>query len=344
MLKPYISKTINRQNLTADEAKSAMEIIMIGQATEAQIGGYLVTLRMKGETVEEITGSAQAMRDVVNRVKPEVNGVPLIDTAGTGGDGSHSFNISTAAAFVIVGADRKVAKHGNRAASSRCGSADVLKELGVNLSLTPKQVSTCIYEIGIGFMFAPKFHPAMKYAIGPRRELGQRTIFNILGPLTNPAGATHQLIGVFDPALTETLAEVLGKLGGEAAFVVHGHGGMDELTTSGPNRVSHLSNGSVNTFELDAAELGLRRASKADLGGGDPSENAARMRALLSGEDRSPLRDVVLLNAAAALAVEDANLAAGLEKARESLDSGAAQTKMHALIETSRQLGKIGPE
>jgi anthranilate phosphoribosyltransferase len=225
VLKPYIAKVINGQDLSAQEAKEAMDIIMTGQATQAQIGGYLVALRMKGETVEEITGSARTMREQVARVPVTLaEGEPLLDTAGTGGDGSHSFNISTAAAFIIAGAGRKVAKHGNRAASSRCGSADVLMELGVSMELTPEQVGQCIDEVGIGFMFAPKFHPAMKHAIGPRRELGQRTIFNVLGPLTNPAGATHQLIGVYDPALTEPLAEVLGELGSDGAFVIHGHG------------------------------------------------------------------------------------------------------------------------
>jgi len=337
MLKPYLSKTINCQNLTTAEAHEAMTIIMTGQATPAQIGAYLTALRMKGETVEEITGSAQAMREVVNRVQPNINGHALIDTAGTGGDGSHSFNISTAAAFIIAGAGHKVAKHGNRAASSQCGSADVLESLGVNLDLTPEQVGQCIDEIGIGFMFAPKFHPAMKHAIGARREIGQRTIFNILGPLTNPAGATHQLIGVFDPDLTHPLAEVLGELGGRAAFVVHGAGGLDELTTSGPNKVSRLKDGRVTTFELDALELGLRPVN-GHLRGGLPAENAARMRALLSGEETSPLRDVVLLNAAAALALETGDLETGLTDARQSLDSGEALGKLEALIQTSQNL------
>ena len=335
MLKPYIAKTINCQNLTTAEAREAMTIIMTGQATPAQIGAYLTALRMKGETAGEITGSAQAMREVVHRVKPNINSHALIDTAGTGGDGSHSFNISTAAAFVIAGAGYKVAKHGNRAASSQCGSADVLEALGINLDLTPEQVGQCIDEIGIGFMFAPKFHPAMKHAIGPRREIGQRTIFNVLGPLTNPAGATHQLVGVFDPALTSTLAEVLGELGGCAAFVVCGAGDLDELTTAGLNKVSHLKDGRITTFELDALELGLRPVN-GHLRGGAPVENAARMRALLSGEETSPLQDVVLLNAAAALAVETGDLEAGLVNAQQSLGSGAALEKLDALITTSQ--------
>ncbi|OIO97197.1 MAG: anthranilate phosphoribosyltransferase, partial [Anaerolineae bacterium CG2_30_64_16] len=270
-----------------------------------------------------------------SRVTVSPNG-PLLDTAGTGGDGAHTFNISTAAAFVIAGAGRKVAKHGNRAASSRCGSADVLSALGVDLDLTPEQVGLCIQQIGIGFLFAPRFHPAMRYAVGPRRELGQRTIFNLLGPLTNPAGATHQLIGVYQPALTEPLAEVLGALGGRAALVVHGYGGLDELTTGGPNRVSHLRDGRVTTYELDARDLGLRRTTADELRGGDPVENARMLRDLLAGRDRSPRRDVILFNAAAALGVESGDLPAALAEAEVALESGAALAKLDALIALSQ--------
>lgn len=332
MLKPYIDKAIHGIDLTAEEAEAAMGCIMCGRATPAQIGGYLVALRMKGETVEEITGSARAMRAHASQVPLSINGEPLLDTAGTGGDGSHSFNISTAAAFVIAGTGRKVAKHGNRAASSRCGSADVLAALGVDLDLTPEQVGACIDEVGIGFLFAPKFHPAMKHAIGPRRELGQRTVFNLLGPLTNPAGATHQLIGVYDAALTGRMARVLGQLGGRAAFVVNGHGGLDELTTSGVNKVSHLHAGKVTSFELDARQYGLRAASRDQLRGGDPDENAVILRDLLSGKDTSPRRDVVLLNAAAALAAESNDLPAGLDQAEDALSSGAALERLDALV------------
>ena len=338
MLKPFISRVIKGGDLSYDEAETAMSVIMRGDATQAQIGGYLVALRMKGETVAEIAGSAAAMRSVVNRVEVSVEKEGLLDTAGTGGDGSHSFNISTAAAFVIAGAGRRVAKHGNRAASSRCGSADVLSALGVEISLTPEQVGDCIREIGIGFMFAPKFHPAMKHAIGPRVELGQRTIFNILGPLTNPAGATHQLLGVFDPALTEPMAQVLGDLGGVAAFVVHGDGGLDELTTGGMNRVSRLRRGAVETFDLDPGDYGLRPATIEDLSGGEPEENAGLMRDLFSGRIDSPLVDVVVLNAGAALSLDDGDLAAGIARARESLASGAAAEKLNALVEFSRDL------
>jgi anthranilate phosphoribosyltransferase len=337
MLKPYIAKVINGQDLSATEAKEAMDIIMTGQATQAQIGGYLVALRMKGETVEEITGSARTMREQVARVPVTLDDdQPLLDTAGTGGDGSHSFNISTAAAFVIAGAGRKVAKHGNRAASSRCGSADVLMALGVSMDLTPEQVGQCIDEVGIGFMFAPKFHPAMKHAIGPRRELGQRTIFNVLGPLTNPAGATHQLIGVYDPALTEPLANVLGELGSEGAFVVHSHDGMDELTTGGPNQVSHLKDGRVTTYELNAADYGLRAACDEDMSGADPENNAQKMRALLSGKDKGPCRDVVLFNAATALSLTTDSFETALDEATQSLESSAALQKLDALVAMSQ--------
>jgi anthranilate phosphoribosyltransferase len=347
LLKPHLALLLNRQNLSVEQAEEAMQIIMTGQATPAQIGGYLVALRMKGETVEEIVGSARAMRAQAARIPlaqastglDEKHNVheALLDTAGTGGDGAHTINISTAAAFVIAGAGRRVAKHGNRAASSRCGSADVLGALGVNLDLTPEQVAECITQIGIGFLFAPRFHPAMRHAIGPRRELAQRTIFNLLGPLTNPAGASQQLIGVYDPALTQPLAEVLAGLGVTAAMVVHGHGGLDELTTSGPNRVSHLKDGHVTTFDLDPANLdNLRPASKLDLRGGDPPENAAALRAILSGEDQSPRRDVIVLNAAAALAAADGDFHSALTRARHSIDSGAALAKLEALIQISQ--------
>src|SRR6266498_5988232 len=255
MLKPFIAKTINRTDLTAEEAQDAMNIIMTGQATPAQIGAYLVALRMKGETIPEITGSVRAMRANAVKVQLAQTDQPVYDIVGTGGDGAHTFNISTAAAFILAGTGRKVAKHGNRAASSQCGSADVLSALGVNLDLTPEQVGKAIEEIGIGFMFAPKFHPAMKYAIGPRKEIGQRTIFNILGPLTNPAGANIQLTGVYDAKLTEPLAHVLSELGSKAALVIHGANGLDELNTTGANRVSHLRDGAVETYDLDPAQL-----------------------------------------------------------------------------------------
>ena len=276
------------------------------------------------------------MREHAAPVPININGDALLDIVGTGGDGAHTFNISTAAAFVIAGSERKVAKHGNRAASSLCGSADVLAELGVNLDLTPEQVGRCIDEVGIGFLFAPKFHPAMKHAIGPRKQIGQRTIFNILGPLTNPAGATQQLIGVFDPDLTEPMAIVLGDLGCEAALVVHGHGGLDELTTDGPNRVSQLKNGQVVTYQLDAADFGLRRASIAELRGGKPAQNADMLCAVLTNEDDTPRRDVVLLNAAAALAAENGDFPTAITEARAALESGAALRKFNDFTEMSQ--------
>jgi anthranilate phosphoribosyltransferase len=336
MLRPYLAKIINRQDLSAEEAEQAMNVIMTGQATQAQIGAYLVGMRMKGETIAEITGSARAMRAVAfNVVLPEAR-QPVYDIVGTGGDGARTFNISTAAAFVIAGAGRTVAKHGNRAASSQCGSADVLGALGLNLDLTPEQVGRAIDEIGIAFLFAPRFHPAMKYGIGPRKEIGQRTIFNILGPLTNPAGASIQLTGVFSPALTEPLAAVLGELGSRAALVIYGSGGTDELTPCGPNRVSHLKDGKVTTYELDPADFGFERATIDDLRGGTPDESALMMRDLLSGRLDGARRDAVLLNAAALLAAENGDLKAALAEASESLDSGAALARLEALVEYSK--------
>lgn len=341
MLKPYIAKAINRADLTSIEAEEAMNIIMTGQATPAQIGAYLVALRMKGETIAEITGSVRAMRANALKVELAPSNGPVYDIVGTGGDGAHTFNISTAAAFVVAGAGRKVAKHGNRAASSQCGSADVLAALGLNLDLTPQQVGQAIDEIGIGFMFAPKFHPAMKHAIGPRKEIGQRTIFNILGPLTNPAGANIQLTGVFDPGLTEPLANVLNELGSKAALVIHGAGGTDELSTCGANRVSHLKDGAVRTYDLDPAELGLPRATVQDLRGGTPDESAVMMRELFTGKRNGARRNAVLLNAAAALAAETGDFKSALDEAKNSLDSGAAIARMDALVEFSKSFTQV---
>jgi anthranilate phosphoribosyltransferase len=351
-LKYAIAEVINGRDLDFDQARRAMDVIMDGEATQAQIGGYLTALRMKGETVDEIAGSARSMRSHVVGVElPHESGAMLVDTCGTGGDGKHTFNISTTAAFVIAGhgvkvakhGNRaassksghgvKVAKHGNRAASSKSGSADVLMALGGNLDLTPDQVALCAQEVGIGFLYAVNHHPAMRYAIGPRRELGQRTIFNILGPLTNPAGATHQLIGVYDPALTETMARVLGALGSRAAFVVHGAGGLDELSNTGPNRVSRLLDGSVTTIQLDPQTLGLAPATLDDLRGGSPEENARISRDILSRADQGPRRDIVLLNAAGALALENNDWPAGLAAARQAIDSGAALATLDAWIE-----------
>jgi anthranilate phosphoribosyltransferase len=324
-------------HLQAEEAEAVMNHIMSGNATDAQIGAYLMALRMKGETQDEITGSARAMRSNAHRVPTNGDG-DLLDTCGTGGDRSGTFNISTTVAFVAAGAGIPVAKHGNRAATSKCGSADVLGELGVNLELSPEQVGRCIDEVGIGFLFAPKLHPAMKHAIGPRREMGIRTIFNILGPLTNPAGAQRQLMGVFAADLTDMLAHVLGELGSTSAIVVSGYGGLDELTTTGPNRISHYYNGKVNTYELNPQELGFKGAHISELLGGDAPTNAAILRGILKGEVNTIKRDVVLLNSAAALVAAGKvdTLADGVKLSAEVIDSGAAYAKLEALVNCSR--------
>jgi anthranilate synthase/phosphoribosyltransferase len=338
MLKPFIAKAINRTDLTAEEAEEAMNVIMTGQATQAQIGSYLTALRMKGETIPEITGSVRAMRTNAVKVKLANPNERIYDIVGTGGDGAHTFNISTAAAFVLAGTGRKVAKHGNRAASSHCGSADVLSALGVSLELTPEQIAKAIDTIGIGFMFAAKFHPAMKHAIGPRKEIGQRTIFNILGPLTNPAGANIQLTGVFAPALTEPMANVLKELGSKAAMIIYGAGGTDELNTCGTNRISHLKDGAIKTYDLDPTELGFALAAIEDLRGGTPDESAVMMRELLSGNLKGARRESVLLNAAGALAAETGDFKSALEEATASLDSGKAIAKLNELVEYSKSL------
>lgn len=325
-------------HLQAEDAEAVMEEIMNGDTTEAQIGAYLMALRMKGETSEEITGSARAMRNKSHKVPITIEG-DILDTCGTGGDRSGTFNISTATAFVCAGAGMPVAKHGNRAASSKSGSADVLNALGVNLELNPEQVGQCVDEIGIGFLFAVKLHPAMKYAIGPRRQMKIRTIFNILGPLTNPAGANRQLMGVFAADLTDLLAHVLKSLGSKSAMVVNGYGGMDELTVTGPNRISHLKeDGSIETYELDPMKLGFEPASIGQLLGGSPEDNAEILRGILSGKLRGAKRDIVILNAGAALWVAGKveNIEQGIQLAEESVDSGKAEQKLDALIQMSQ--------
>lgn len=327
--------------LQTDEAETVMHQIMSGGATEAQIAAYLMALRMKGETKDEIAGSARAMRANAHQVKTSFDGAELLDTCGTGGDKSGTFNISTTVAFVAAGAGVRVAKHGNRASSSKCGSADVLGQLGLNLDLTPEQVGQCVDDVGIGFLFAAKLHPAMKYAAGVRRELGVRTMFNILGPLTNPAGAKRQLMGVFAPDLTDLLAHVLGELGSVCAILVSGYGGLDELTTTGPNRVSMFFNGRVETTELLPEDLGFRGAHISELLGGDASVNAAILRGVLSGEVRDAKRDVVLLNAAAALQAAGAvtSLKDGVALAAEVVDTGKALSKLDGLISYSQSFG-----
>lgn len=340
MIREAISQLLERKNLSLEQAEGVMNEVMSGEATPAQIAGFLIALRVKGETVDEITGCARAMRRAAVKVQPKK--AHLIDTCGTGGDRAGTFNISSTTAFVAAGAGLHVAKHGNRSVSSKSGSADVLKALGVNLDLTPEQVAACIDEVGIGFLFAPKLHPAMKYAIGPRRELGVRTVFNILGPLTNPAGAKAQLLGVYDAALTGVMANVLKELGSTAAYVVHGDGGLDELTTTGPNRVSYFGVGgadNVVTETLDPCDLGFDIAEPGALLGGEPEENASITRAILTGEDRGPKRDVVLLNAAAALLVGGitSDMQDGIARAAASIDGGAALRTLEGLVEYSQE-------
>ncbi|NDJ86506.1 MAG: anthranilate phosphoribosyltransferase [Chloroflexi bacterium] len=334
-----IRKVSQQQDLTRDEAHAAMQDIMSGQATAAQIGGYLIGLRLKGETVDEITGSAQAMREVANPAP--IQAANAIDTCGTGGDATNTFNISTTVAFVAAAAGVPVAKHGNRAVSSRSGSADVLATLGVNLNLTPEQSAQCVDAIGVGFMFAPAFHPAMKHAIGPRRELAVRTIFNILGPLTNPAGVNRQVLGVFSPSLTATLAGVLQALGSQAVFVVHGVGGLDEFSTLGSNHVAALRDGVIETYELDPAAYGLAPTTLEQIQGGDAETNATITRDVLGGKGTQAQREIVMLNAAAALVVGGiaTDIADGLQQAAEVLDSGRALDRLDALIDVSNKLG-----
>ncbi len=334
MIQDAIQQLIAGQDLDRETATAVMEQIMSGEATDAQIGGFLVALRCKGETVDEVAGCAEVMRAKATRISG--GRAPLIDTCGTGGDASGTFNISTTVAFVAAGAGCTVAKHGNRAMSSQCGSADVLAELGVDIEADPARVGACLDEAGIGFLFAPALHGAMKHAIGPRRELGTRTVFNILGPLTNPAGATRHLMGVFAPELTELQARVLRALGSERAFIVHGLDGLDEITLTGPSRVSELAGGEVRTYEIEPADFGLDRAEAADLKGGDAADNAAILRQVLDGAG-GPRADVVVLNAAAALAAAGVagDLAAGIEAARESIASGRARRSLDRLVEVS---------
>jgi len=331
-----VAKVIEENSLTSTEAAEVMEQIMTGAATPAQIGAYLVALRMKGETVDEIVGSARIMRQMATPVR--VDDKLVVDTCGTGGDASGSFNISTTVAFVVAGAGVTVAKHGNRSISSKCGSADVLTALGVNLETPPAAVEACINEIGIGFLFAPLFHSAMKHAIGPRREIGVRSLFNVLGPLTNPAGAGIQVLGVYAPELTDTLAQVLVKLGSQHCFVVHGSDGLDEITTTGPSRIAEGKGGVVDSYNISPTDFGLPLAQAADLAGGDAAENAAITQAILNGET-GPKRDIVLLNAAPVLvaAGKAANFKEGIALAAKVIDSGAAAAKLAQLVEVSNR-------
>ena len=330
-----IRAVIERRHLTGNEMREVMRLIMTGQATPAQIGGFLVGLRMKGETVEEIAAAAGVMRELATHVG--VSGPHLVDTCGTGGDGASTFNISTASALVVAAAGGKVAKHGNRSVSSKSGSADVLEAAGVSLDLTPEQVARCVNEVGVGFMFAPKHHGAMKHAIGPRREMGVRTIFNLLGPLTNPAGAPHQVIGVFARTWLEPLAEVLGRLGSRHVLVVHAEDGLDEISIGAVTHVAELRNGAVRTYSLSPEQFGFARTDAKALAVADVQQSLAMMRAVLDAA-AGPARDVVCLNAGAAIyaAGVAADLEQGVERAGAAIANGAARAKLDALVQLTR--------
>ncbi len=322
------------RNLTADDMTTVMRTIMTGEATASQIGGFLIGLRMKGETVDEVAAAAQVMRDLATRVK--VTGENMVDTCGTGGDGASTFNISTAVAFVAAAAGAHVAKHGNRSVSSKSGSADVLETAGVNLDLTPAQVAQCVDKIGVGFLFAIKHHGAMKHAIGPRKEMGVRTIFNVLGPLTNPAGAPNQVLGVFSGAWVEPLAEVLKRLGSDHVMVVHADDGMDEISIGSATRVAELKDGAITTYTLLPEDFGMQRADVSALAVDSSEESLAMIKAVFSGES-GPAADIVVLNAGAAIYTSgiSASLEEGVLLAREVIVNGKAQAKLDALVETS---------
>ena len=334
-----IRAVIERRNLSGDEMRAVMRRIMTGQATPAQIGGFLVGLRVKGETVEEITAAAGVMRELATPVN--VSGPHVVDTCGTGGDGAGTFNISTAAAFVVAAAGGKVAKHGNRSVSSKSGSADVLETAGVNLDLTTEQVARCIDEVGVGFLFAPKHHGAMKHAIGPRREMGVRTIFNLLGPLTNPANAPNQVLGVFSDQWVEPLAEVLQRLGSRHVLVVHAEDGMDEISIGADTRVGELKDGRVRVFTIQPEQFGLKRSDISKLAVSSPAESLAMVEKALKNEP-GPARDIVALNAGAAIYVSGLapDLGAGIKTALAVLASGAAGKKLLDLVALSNKLAQ----
>lgn len=347
MIKEAIAKAVEGHDLTEFEMMEVMDKITEGQVTQAQIGAFLIALRMKGECVDEITGAARVMRaksipipvgknSKVSLDRDEINveDETVVDTCGTGGDGTKTFNVSTTTAFVAAGAGLKVAKHGNRSVSSLCGSADVIEALGVPLDLTPAQVGECIDHVGIGFLYAPMLHSAMRHVVGPRREIGLRTIFNVLGPLTNPAGASVQVLGVYREDLTETLAQVLNRLGSKSAYVVYGDGCYDEISITGPSKVTRLQHGQITTSMVTPEELGLKRATPEEIKGGDAQQNAAITLSVLKGDKGAP-RDMVLLNAAAVLAAagKAGNLEDGVRVAAEAIDSGMALEKLTKLRE-----------
>ena len=338
MIRESIDTVVSGQSLSMEDASLVMREIMEGEATPAQLGAFLTALALKGETTQEIAGMAKVMREMALQVK--VDG-ELIDTVGTGGDGKNTFNISTATAFVAAGAGLKVAKHGNRAASGSCGSADVLEALGVQIELSPEAVAQCVNEVGVGFMFAPAFHPAMRYAGPVRREIGIRTVFNILGPLTNPAGAQTQLLGVAFPELGGIMAEVLGFLGSHHAMIVHGHGGLDEISLSGDTSVWEVRGGEVEEWTLHVEDTGLPETPIEAIRGGTKEENAATMRRVFQGE-QGPVRDMVLLNSAGVLMVGDkaGSIRKGVEMSAGIIDSGAALAKLDQMIEVTQRLGQ----
>lgn len=327
MIQSAIARAVAHENLSRELARATMEQVLAGEATPSQIAGLAVALRMKGETTDEIGGFAEAMRQ---RVPPlHAKRSPLLDTCGTGGDNAGTINISTTVAIVVASCGVAVAKHGNRAVSSRTGSADVLESLGVGIDLTPVDAARSLDILGITFLFAPNYHGALRHAVGPRRELGVRTVFNVLGPLTNPAGATRQLLGVYSDTLVRPIAEVLQSLGSERAMVVHGRDGMDELTVFAKNHVAELNEGKITEYEVDPAAYGLAHTDRSGVAGGSASENAARTRAILQGET-GPGRDIVVLNTAAALVVAGTtpDLASGIERAKQAIDSGDASRKL----------------
>ncbi len=331
-IREAIDKLVNRVNLSEADTVDVMNQIMTGEATPLQVASFLTALRMKGETVEEITGAARVMREKAHRVN--VGGKTVLDTCGTGGDQKGTFNISTTSAFVVAGAGVDVAKHGNRSVSSQSGSADVLGALGVKVDAPKERVEQCIAKIGIGFLFAPLLHEAMKYAVGPRRDIGIRTIFNILGPLTNPAMARYQLIGIYSGELVATIANVLKNLGSAGAMVVHGLEGLDEISLCGPTKVAELRDGQVREYVLEPEQVGLKRCKLEELHGGSAEQSALIVKAILAGE-KGPARDVVLLNSGAALYVSGkaASVQDGISLAAASIDSGKARQKLEQLVE-----------
>jgi len=352
MIREMIEKLVKRENLTIDEATEVMREIMEDKATPAQIASFITALRMKGETVEEITGCAKVMREKALKIKIDKDKIidldrdeinvdyeTIIDTCGTGGDGTKTFNVSTATAFVVSGAGFLVAKHGNRSVSSECGSADVIKALGINLDIPAERVKECIEQVGIGFLFAPLYHSAMKYALGPRREIGIRTIFNILGPLTNPAGANVQVLGVYNPDLTEVMASVLKNLGSKSALVIYGEGSLDEISIIGRTKISQLKDNQVKTYYIQPEDFGFKRAALEQIKGGDAVKNAQIIIDILSAKEKGAKRDIILLNAAAAFTAADAvkDFQEGIEMAKKSLDSSRALKKLEDLIKFTNQ-------